>query len=280
MPNADAVDDRIEREREYHNQRFTEETRQAQGKYYAAIKDGAHAFDARITELAVGADVLEYGCGDISQALVLADSAASVTGIDISDVAIEGARERAAEAGAKNVHFDVMNGEDMTYPDESFDLVFGRGIIHHLDLRRSFSEIARVLRPAGAAVFWEPLGHNLLLNGYRALTPAARTPDEHPLLAKDFDLAREYFDEVRLRFYGLTSIATVPFRDSKLGEAVLGATAAVDRAIFKVPGLKWQAWYCAMELHGPLPARAADRPGRTRAEPAKTDAAREPVAAD
>ncbi|MEZ6024208.1 MAG: class I SAM-dependent methyltransferase [Hyphomonadaceae bacterium] len=247
-------EDRIERERAFHNDRFSEETRAAQGKYYLAIRDGADRFNDRVINLARGADVLEYGCGNANQARSLAPLAQSVRGIDISDVAIAEAAAEAKAEGLDNVGFAAMNAEAMEFADASFDLVFGRGIVHHLDLDRCFGEIARVLRPGGTALFWEPLGHNLLLNGYRALTPNARTPDEHPLLARDFDLAKRYFGGVETRFYGLTSLAAVPFGDSKLGGAVLKASAGVDRALFRIPGLKWQAWYCMIELTRPLRA--------------------------
>jgi SAM-dependent methyltransferase len=243
------ADDRVERERAYHNERFRDESRLAQGKYYRAIRDGAEVFTNRVIEKATGADALEYGCGNASQALTLAPLARSICGIDISDVAILDARE--AAKGQANARFEVMNAEALEFPDASFDLVFGRGIVHHLDLTKCFGEVARVLRPGGTALFWEPLGHNLLLNGYRSLTPNARTPDEHPLLAADFDLARQYFGDVRTRFYGLTSLAAVPFGDGAVGDAVLKVSAGIDRALFRVPGLKWQAWYCMIELSAP-----------------------------
>lgn len=251
MDSAQDTLDRIERERAYHNERFTEETRQAEGKFYFAIKDGATAFSDRVSELAVGARVLEYGCGNASQARALARVAKSVDGIDISDVAIAEASEIAKAEGLTNFRFQTMNAEAMTFEQGSFDLIFGRGIIHHLDLKRSFAELARVLAPGGSVLLWEPLGHNLAINAYRAVTPSARTPDEHPLLAKDFNLARGYFDDVGLKFYGLTSLATVPVRDTNLGEKLLRASAAVDQALFRVPGMKWQAWYTLIELRKP-----------------------------
>src|SRR3546814_4334755 len=45
---------------------------------------------------------------------------------------------------------------------------------------------SRVLRPGGRAVFIEPLGLNPAIELYRRFTPSARTPDEHPLLRRDF----------------------------------------------------------------------------------------------
>lgn len=241
------ADSKIEREREFHNQRFTEEVRDAQGKYYASIKDGSVAFDRRVLELARDADVLEYGCGAAIQGLGLARTARTLTGIDISDVAIANAEAGAKAQGLANTRYEVMDAERMTFPDASFDLVFGRGIVHHLDLELCFSSVSRVLRPGGRALFWEPLGHNPVLNAYRDRTPDARTPDEHPLLRSDFALARRFFDMPTLRFYGLTTVATVPIRDTKLGDALLGVTRSIDRLLFRSP-LRWLAWYSLIEL--------------------------------
>jgi SAM-dependent methyltransferase len=241
-------DDRIERERAFHNARFTEETREAQGKYYFAVKLGQAAFEARVRELAAGRDALEYGCGANAMAFGLAPIARSVTGIDISDVATRDASLAAAAQGLRNASFIAMNAEAMSFPDASFDLVYGRGIIHHLDLERAYAEIARVLRPGGEAIFMEPLGHNLLINSYRRLTPAARTVDEHPLLRQDFELARRFFGGVSTVHYGLTTLLSVPLRDTPPGEALLRITSALDRLLFTLPALRWQSWTCIMEM--------------------------------
>lgn len=242
------AESRIDRERSFHNHRFSGETREAQDKYYSAIAHGAEEYLALVRSLAAGADVLEYGCAKGGNALALAPTCRTVTGIDISDVAIDQARDAAEAAGLDNARFHAMNAEAMSFGDASFDLVFGSGIIHHLNLENSFGEIARVLRPGGKAVFWEPLGHNRLINWYRRRTPEARTPDEHPLLRSDFDVARRHFDRVDLRFYGLTTLAGVPLRGSRLHAAVHGATRALDRVLLSVPGITWQAWYTRIVL--------------------------------
>jgi SAM-dependent methyltransferase len=239
---------RLQREREFHDRRFAHEVRHPQGKYYAAIKDGAIRFNHRLQELARDADVLEYGCGIDPMLFAVGPAARSGTGIDISQVAIDEATQRASTADLRHLRFLTMDAENMTFEAASFDLVFGRGIIHHLDIERCLTEIARVLRPGGIALFWEPLGHNLLLNAYRQWTPSARTPDEHPLLRPDFEVARRHFADVAIDFFGLTTVLSVPVRDTVVGDAMLGALAALDRGLFRIPGMKWQAWYCLMEM--------------------------------
>jgi SAM-dependent methyltransferase len=241
---------RLENERAFHNERFSDEVRAKQGKYYAAIKHGIKDFEARVKDCSRDADVLEYGCGSAIQGLEIAKAAKSLTGIDISDVAVADASKAAASLGLTNSRYVRMDAEALEFEDASFDVVFGRGIIHHLDLRRSFASIARVLRPGGRAIFWEPLGHNPLLNRYRKLTPNARTPDEHPLLKPDFELARKHFEVAHIRFYGLTTVLTVPVRDTRVGDGLLHVTAGLDRLLFLSP-LRWQAWHCLVEFRKP-----------------------------
>lgn len=239
---------RLARERDFHNARFEHDDREAQLKYYEAIADCFQDYRARVAALASGADILEYGCAYGDNILHLAARAKSASGIDISDVAVARGRRRAREAGLANVHLDVMDAERMTFADDSFDLVFGSGIIHHLDIGRAIGEIARVLRPGGRALFVEPLGHNPAIALYRRLTPTARTPDEHPLLRPDFKRFDAAFAMTVYRYYGLTSLAVVPFRRTPAQRPIIAATRALDRALFALPAVKWWAWYALMEM--------------------------------
>jgi SAM-dependent methyltransferase len=53
-----------------------------------------------------------------------------------------------------NVRAARAEAESLPFADQSFDLVLGHAVLHHLpDLGRSFSEFHRVLRPSGRLVF-------------------------------------------------------------------------------------------------------------------------------
>lgn len=240
--------DRVERERDYHNARFSSETRTAQGKYYWALSNCRRRWEQELTAAATGARVLEYGCAQGEWALKIAATAKRVDAIDISDVAINQARNQAMLRGASNVFFETMDAQATSFPDNTFDLVFGSGIIHHLDTRRSLEEIHRILKPGGTALFSEPLGCNMLINAYRALTPDARTPDEHPLLPVDKRIADSIFASVKWEFHGLFTIGAVPFRNSPLGNSIHGVAARLDRMIGQIPGLRWQLWNALISL--------------------------------
>jgi SAM-dependent methyltransferase len=248
MDTQAADQDRLEREREFHNDRFSDETRLAQAKYYWAIEEGARLYSQVVERLAEGADIFELGCAKGDNTFDSKGRFRSASGIDISDVAIAEANERARRIGATNMNFICGDAEDVPLPSESVDLVYGSGIVHHLNVERCAKEVLRLLRPSGAALFWEPLGHNFAFNLYRRLTPNVRTEDEHPLLRSDFALLGRHFPSLESRFFGLTTLATVPARGSPALKWTRSIAEVVDRGVLALPGLRWQAWYALVAL--------------------------------
>jgi len=243
-----------QREQAFHDAAYSESTRERVWGFYKAARASRQAFrDALAAEGLAGKRVLEYGSGASAQAFFLASHGARVTGIDISPVAVASGREHAADVGlADHVAFEVMDAESLLFEDQSFDLVCGAGILHHLDLDRAYAEIARVLVPAGAAVFVEPLGHNPLINAYRRRSPELRTPDEHPLLVGDLERARNYFRDVRFEFFHLASLAAIPFRDRPAFGKLLSGLDAFDRRLFELfPAIRRHAWMVLLRVREP-----------------------------
>lgn len=245
------LDDRVARERDYHNQRFSDNTdREARTrKFYDAIAYGFDLYRRRVREESAGRTVLEYGCGAESLAFDLAADARDVLSIDISDVAIEQARHTAGLRGLRNVEFIVDNAEAMGFPDQHVDVVAGSGIVHHLDIPKSMREVKRVLRKGGVAIFAEPMGHNPVVNWYRNRTPELRTPDEHPLLVKDLRLMGSQFASMRVTYFGMIApllgfITPVVRPDSALTRLVWW----LDRQLCRIPGLNRYAWFSVTEL--------------------------------
>src|SRR5258705_3683585 len=197
--------ERLEREREFHNLRFAgdSERERRPGRFYAAIAYGFERYRRRVAEAWEGKRLLEYGCGTDGLAYDMAARAATVVGIDISEVAIAEARRHAQQRALRNLKFQVDDAEAMSFAPHSFDAVAGTGIIHHLDIERSARELRRVLSPGGVAIFAEPLGHNPLLNSYRNRTTELRTVHEHPLLAADLRTMAAHFKSIRVTYFGL-----------------------------------------------------------------------------
>ena len=247
-----STDDRLEREREFHDERFGSDERPAD-RFYAINRASVRWMDGQISEAPTGSRVLDYGCGaGAYSARSAARLGHKVTAIDLSPVAIEHARQTAeAEGIAGNIEFAVMDAENLELPDDEFDLVCGNGVIHHLDLDRGFKEITRVLKPSGRAAFLEPLGHNPVINLYRNRTPDQRSVDEHPLLVKDFATCQRWFSGVEAEYFHLAGLAALPFIDSSRLDGIVGRLDAVDRMLFRVPPVRRLAWMVGLRLTGP-----------------------------
>ena len=249
------IEERLIREKRLQDERFAaaDGSRGGTGGAYAIVGASHGYYKSRIENDAPERRVLELGCGLGENVLDFARRGGRVTGIDLSDVAVANARARAAEVGA-DATFEAMDAEATTFPDQSFDIVCGGAILHHLDTERAYREIARLLAPGGYGLFLEPLGYNPFINLYRRLTPALRTPDEHPFVERDLDLARTYFSTVRVTYYYLTTLLTLPIARTPLGKRAIAFANAVDRVLFRfVPPLRRQAWFIVLELRDPLP---------------------------
>jgi SAM-dependent methyltransferase len=190
---------RVEREKEFYNEKGTTSYHRVRRWIWRSL--GEFRRNNEITEYyePAGKVVLDYGCGPGYLTKYLFDhGAVHVTGIDVSEGEIAQARASASDDGfGERSTFLVADAHATGLPDDSFDLIVGDSILHHLDLRVALEEIRRVLRPGGRAVFSEPLWHNPLLRLGRALTPTARTADEHPLTADDWALCASIFESFR-----------------------------------------------------------------------------------
>jgi ubiquinone/menaquinone biosynthesis C-methylase UbiE len=112
------------------------------------------AFVNPVTEAVVelgslqGCRVLDVGCGPGS---VLEQLAA---GFDIEGVGVDASAKmiEVARREAPGIEFHAGRAEQLPFDDESFDGVVSRMVVHHLDRRRAFAEMRRVLRPGGRVV--------------------------------------------------------------------------------------------------------------------------------
>ena len=243
--------DRLEREAAFHNIVFTDRRRSKLHMFYAAANIGRLEYQSSIHCDKSNLQVLEYGCGPGSEAFSLAKYGHLVTGIDISDVAIQQANAEAVEKSLE-INFEVMDAEALKYTDSSFDLICGTGILHHLDLKRAYSEISRTIKPDGKAIFLEPLGHNPLINLFRKRTPGLRTIDEHPLTISDIELAGEYFGNVVLKPFCLLTLLAAPFYRLPGFTFSLRILDSIDRRIFRAcPKLGRYAWQGLLVFNNP-----------------------------
>lgn len=99
-----------------------------------------------------GLKVLEIGCGLGTDGAQFARAGADYTGVDLTEAAVELARRR-FELFDLAGEFRTADAENLDFADESFDLVYSHGVLHHTpDTERAVREVHRVLRKGGRAV--------------------------------------------------------------------------------------------------------------------------------
>ena len=99
-----------------------------------------------------GLKVLEIGCGVATDGLQFARAGATYTGVDLTEAAVELARKNFASAGMPG-EFRVSDAENLDFADESFDIVYSHGVLHHTpDIETAVREVHRVLKPGGRAI--------------------------------------------------------------------------------------------------------------------------------
>jgi SAM-dependent methyltransferase len=171
-----------------------------------------------------------------------------LTCINISERELEHGRNLAATARNKP-NFLLMDANNLEFGDGSFDIVYGTGILHHLDYERALSEVARVLKPGGVILFSEPLDINPVGRIVRWLTPKARTEDERPLRLPEIKLLNKYFN-CRLTFEGMFSIPVgilVGALGLQANNKLLHLMYFIDRAFLRTPGVRLWGRYLFVE---------------------------------
>lgn len=99
--------------------------------------------------------VLEIGCGNGSMTEYLFDKGANITAIDLSDKYLSNAIGR-FKSKLGNV-FQKMSGDDLKFPDNSFDIVVSFDLIEHIpDTNKHLFEVKRVLKSGGSYLFQTP----------------------------------------------------------------------------------------------------------------------------
>ena len=229
------------REKEFHNKLQSKGKGRFEDIFYKAIYNSNEDFFDFLKSNSNNSYILDYGCG-IGSSLekVVKFNPKKIVGIDISEVSIEKAKK--VSTNNSKIELFVDNCEKTKFEDNSFDIVYGTGILHHLNFEICLEEIRRILKPGGRLLFIEPLGTNPLINLYRKLTPGSRSVDEHPLINNDFDLIKNKFYETKVKYYGFLTLIFFPFYTSPKNSTIFKILKKFDQFLFKVNIFRKLAW--------------------------------------
>lgn len=123
-------------------------------RQYDGVDQGIDLILARLTT-APDASVLDVGCGTGNLTLRLAEKNAlrRVVGVDLSESALEIARNHARDRKLSAYEFIRASACSLPFRAGEFDVVVSNMVFHLIpDHRKAFAEAVRVLRPSGKAV--------------------------------------------------------------------------------------------------------------------------------
>jgi SAM-dependent methyltransferase len=127
-------------------------------RYFTVYDDFRYSLESHILRCLdainlEGRDVLEVGIGQGADSEQIIRRGARWTGIDLTPESVARVKTRLDIRALPYEGIASGSVLDLPFPDDSFDLVFSHGVLHHVpDLRRAQEEIARVLRAGGEAV--------------------------------------------------------------------------------------------------------------------------------
>ena len=230
------------REKEFHDELHILNKRRFQNKFYKAVYNLYEDFFYILKKKVQSKDVLDYGCGTSNLVEKVSNfKPKKLVAIDVSGEAIKKAKSETKSEESK-IDYRVENCENSNLTSDAFDIIYGSGILHHLNLNKSLKELNRILKKGGIILFAEPMATNPIINIYRKFTPKARSVDEHPLVFQDIKLIESMFKNVEVKYYGFLTLIFFPFYKSPENSKLFRFISGIDRMILKTKYLRFLAW--------------------------------------
>lgn len=248
-----ADDEHLHRERDFFDA-------SSQAQYDAEPPPPNHHMDMLFARMGdpTGMTILDCGCGAGELSLELTREAKQVAAFDLSPASVALMDHRAGQLGVPHPDGFVSIMETLPFADETFDLVIGKSILHHVDVLAAMEEVRRVLKPGGRGIFIENQVTNPLLrfarNKLTGRFGVARlgTIDEHPLVKADYEaIARLYPGKMEIRypdfrFLGLFSRNVLRYERALWLAKALGKT---DEWVYRrMPKMQKYGYHCIIEV--------------------------------
>ena len=176
--------------------------------------------------------ILDVGTGTGFFAVLLAQQGHRVEGIDLTPAMLEEARNLSAQRNL-DITFREMDAQNLSYGDESFDVVISRNLTWTLpDPERAYAEWFRVLKPGGVLLNFDAeyaahvRSHSVQNRkvapdspyGHVGMTDALQQENDAITLSMDIGQARPEWDGEVLTRVGFQSCQT----DTQVGKRLLG----------------------------------------------------------
>lgn len=164
-----------------------------------------------------GKVILDIACGYSMTPVMFALAGATVYAVDVAPKTLAVVQHVAQCKGvAERIHVHVGPVEALPFADNSFDLLYGGAALHHLQLDRAASELARVLKYGGKGAFQDPIGHNPVLEftrdylAYQGKHPVKGT--DRPLRLDEVRAFGQHFSTCTYQGFELVSLVAKALR--------------------------------------------------------------------
>lgn len=169
-----------------------------------------------MAEVTIGQKVLDIAAGAGEQSITAAKRVGPTGGVlatDISANILEYAKQMAVQAGISNIKTAVMDGENLTLEDETFDVVISRvGLIYFPDQQKALKEMLRVLKPGGkiaAIVYSVPEKNTFFSVPVSIIRNRAQLPPPLPGQPGPFSLSQKGVIENAFSMAGFKNVTSV-----------------------------------------------------------------------
>lgn len=239
-------------------------------QYFEEIEARRYATEPEILSFAQftrahGLRILEVGVGAGTDFIQWVRAGAEATGVDLTDESVENVRARLAVYG---LDATVMRAdcENLPFPDDSFDLVYSWGVIHHTaDTWRAMDEILRVCRPGGTCKVMVYNRHSVIALGIWFAYCAARGRPDRPLSwalwhhMESVGTKAFTAEEIRrgLRRRGVDApVVRSPLCYRDLARSASSIPRAIDKAVSRgvaaLLGWRQAGWFMTIEFQKPV----------------------------
>jgi SAM-dependent methyltransferase len=171
--------------------------------------------------------ILDYGCGNGMRTRKFAQHGWQLCGIDISEESIRIARRNSAKEGLRAEYY-IMDGENMTFPDNQFDLIVDYGAFSSVDMKKVVPDLLRGIRTKWSA--------------------------KHIMKLSDWTKLKNNFNICKTKFFGVTTALIAPLIwcvPQRLQNYLITCCEKIDNQLLKSDMVKPWAFKTVVQLSKP-----------------------------